>query len=421
MTNSIDLSEREIEILKLVATGVGNKEIARKLSISTNTVKVHLRNIFTKIGVLSRTEATLFAIEHHIVDSPAPPAISTAIPQTFFEKNRLPLLVAGVIIIIGIILFMTLPRSQLDSLTEPTTIPIQRLQELIPLPEGRTGMASAVYENQIYVFSGETSNGLTSESLRYDLKINEWQPISDKPTPVRDSQATLLGEKIYIPGGLSGDQLTSQLEVYDPRSDSWEEKAPIPRPCAGYALATLDGKLYLFGGWDGQDYLDQVYIYDPATDAWLQGANMPTPRAYAKVGVAGGKIYVIGGSNNNGELSVNETYTPNRDRADDQPWMAQSSLPDNQAAYGMQSIGDVLFVVGKSTTGQYSILQFLPQNDEWTYFDEISNTPLGQQFAIAAHQGNLYMIGGLDGIGELSDKMTRYQVIYTVYIPVLNK
>ncbi|HNX46654.1 MAG TPA: response regulator transcription factor, partial [Anaerolineaceae bacterium] len=52
------LSEREIEILKLVGQGKSNKEIAENLFISVNTVKVHLTSVFRKTGVTSRTEAT---------------------------------------------------------------------------------------------------------------------------------------------------------------------------------------------------------------------------------------------------------------------------------------------------------------------------------------------------------------------------
>src|SRR5512137_867688 len=70
-----ELSERELEILKLLATGLSNKEIAAQLFLSPNTVKVHLRNIFAKLGVQSRTEATLVAIQRGYVSVP-----NTAVP-----------------------------------------------------------------------------------------------------------------------------------------------------------------------------------------------------------------------------------------------------------------------------------------------------------------------------------------------------
>ena len=57
------LSEREIEILKLVASGKSNQSIADQLSISENTVKYHLKNILQKLGVSNRTEAVTIAMQ----------------------------------------------------------------------------------------------------------------------------------------------------------------------------------------------------------------------------------------------------------------------------------------------------------------------------------------------------------------------
>ena len=61
------LSEREAEVLRLVAAGRTNSDIARQLHISVKTVARHVSNIFIKIGVTSRAAATAYAFEHHLV------------------------------------------------------------------------------------------------------------------------------------------------------------------------------------------------------------------------------------------------------------------------------------------------------------------------------------------------------------------
>jgi DNA-binding NarL/FixJ family response regulator len=56
-----ELSERELDVLRLVARGWSNKQIARDLTIAENTVKTHVSTILGKLGVQSRTQAALYA------------------------------------------------------------------------------------------------------------------------------------------------------------------------------------------------------------------------------------------------------------------------------------------------------------------------------------------------------------------------
>ncbi len=67
--NAPKLTERETEVLRLVAKGMSNKEIAADLVIAENTVKNHVRNILEKLQLRSRMEAALYAVREKLVDA----------------------------------------------------------------------------------------------------------------------------------------------------------------------------------------------------------------------------------------------------------------------------------------------------------------------------------------------------------------
>ncbi|WP_229660930.1 response regulator [Marmoricola endophyticus] len=64
------LTARELEVLRLVATGLANRDIAGQLFISENTVKNHVRNILEKLQLHSRMEAVMYAVREKILDLP---------------------------------------------------------------------------------------------------------------------------------------------------------------------------------------------------------------------------------------------------------------------------------------------------------------------------------------------------------------
>jgi DNA-binding NarL/FixJ family response regulator len=66
------LTDRELEVLALLGQGMSNKEIAARLVIADCTVRTHVSNVLGKLGLASRTQAALYAVEHGIAAEPAP-------------------------------------------------------------------------------------------------------------------------------------------------------------------------------------------------------------------------------------------------------------------------------------------------------------------------------------------------------------
>lgn len=74
------LTDRQVEVLRLLATGLSNKQIARRLNLSPRTAEHHVQDIYTRLGVSSRAPAALFAMEHNLL-GPAGGLAATLMPK----------------------------------------------------------------------------------------------------------------------------------------------------------------------------------------------------------------------------------------------------------------------------------------------------------------------------------------------------
>ena len=419
------LSEREVEILRLVATGASNKEIARQLSISTNTVKVYVRNIFAKIGVQSRTEAAYRAIQDGLIEGgPALEYASTGITRTDIAHHRRNLWITG---LVGILLLAAIAGAswrRFQGRPQPTqnqpVESISRWKGLAPLPEARAGLAAAALDGRVIVIGGETEVGISAEVDSYDPAADRWVRLPDKPTAVADIQAAVIGGLIYVPGGRVADgSVTDVLEVFDPSTRDWGQAAPVPQAVSGYGLATHEGRLYLMGGWDGQAVLASGYSYNPDTDVWSALTPMPTARAFAGAAVAGGVLYVIGGSDGNIPLAATEHLPLGASgTAGSMKWSAGTPLPEPRSGMAVISAADILYLIGAdSLPPPRGVLELLPGQDRWTPLEDLP-VPGWSGFGAARLGPHIILVGGtLDG--RPTDQVASFQAIYSVLIPAV--
>ena len=439
-----ELSERELEILKLVATGVSNKEIAQKLFISSNTVKVHLRNIFTKIGATSRTEAAMYAVRIGLVES-----TSTLIPSDVIsyqspinqpisangtevladyslrrsQKIKRSMIYLGILVLlisISILALVYLPKNDnpANPLVSPTSTPRVQWFQLPGLPTPRQGLAVINYDNQIYAIAGETAEGISNVVERFNPQANSWTALSSKPTKVTDVSAVSIGGLIYVPGGkLASGLPTNVTEIYDPQSNQWSPGTSLPKPLSAYALSVFEGRIYLFGGWDGKEVVNDSYVFDFHNNTWSTLPSMPTARAYSGAVVVDGNIYVIGGWNGQNALTTNEVYQPSV-LDEGSRWTQAPPLPFGQYGMGIANLANIIFVIGGAQQNHnLATIALIPEETDWVKIDN----PLenGWSFLGATTIGTrLYALGGKTGEG-LTNQMWSYQAVFTISLPIV--
>jgi DNA-binding CsgD family transcriptional regulator len=324
MTNDAQISEREREILALVATGATNQQIALQLNISVNTVKVHLRNIFSKIGVVSRTEATVYAMRNGLVsmrDSsaealvavlPEPPELAAAdqpqaaTPAEAAASELTPQPSAEV----APPQSAPLPPAEVAPPAPPpqteATPPAARLRAWLPFIVifGLIAAIIIVIAMPLLGQSGAAPDGTAAPAPFATSPAGEtairsrWTPLAPLPTP-RDHFAAAafdLQQEIYIFGGAEAGEVSASIDRYDPLNDLWVAIGEKPLPVQHASAVTLRGKIYLPGGEDAAGVVhDSMEIYDPRERIWSEGPPLPAPRSRYTLVSWDGQIYLIGG------------------------------------------------------------------------------------------------------------------------------
>ncbi len=441
------LSEREMEVAALLVTGASNSDIARSLVISPHTVKVHLRNIFEKLQVNSRTEASLVLVQHGwvIVPGVEVPMIEVAAPPepaplpdvgpVLASWQRTYLLVA---MLVTLLLFAAprvvgLSQAPANLLSDanrgegaPVAIRLEPRWELrTPLQQSLMRHAMVAEDNRLYIFGGEQAGGqISADAFAYDLVTNEWQPIAPLPQPLSNLAATVEpGGRIFVAGGSTpvedGEQstlLSDQLLEYDPVLNLWRTVATLPYPVAGPALVADDANVYLIGGWDGSEMRDEIWRYDmaaPDRQEWEMLGHLERARAFLGAVVVGGEIYIVGGYDGQRELDLAEVYAPG---AGVRRLLPSMSAP--RGGLGLVYDGLGIYALGGGWTQPVNTQERLDlATDTWSNFP---SPVLGEwrNMGAAATNGLIHMTGGWSG--DYLDIHLQYQSSFRSLLPVIN-
>ncbi len=420
------LTERELEVVRLLSTGAGNKEIAAQLHLSPNTVKVHLRNIFTKLEAQSRVEVTMIAVRNGWVvpvtelageQATAPTHAKPADAASQSAPTTTPVEIA------------TLPQAAADA---PSSVPLVAANTNAPevaIPAGSaeqpasTDKARAAAEGQPAQPTDTPSEApATPESdqavARTTARAAVPVPVAPNPQPlpalpiwrrvliiatllfvVLGSLASLpaLGRNASGSGAdgtdlIDNNTLTSDL-LAPGEATRWYLRGALPAARARSAAATVGGLVYVIGGESNQTASGDVLVFDPRNNTWTPlDTPKPTPAWNSTAAAIGQLIYVAGGTTANGiatdRLEVFDTAA--------NVWQSLKPLPTPMTGHSMAALNGKLYVFGDKSSNPATVDSFAYDiaGDTW---HPIAPMPTPRSLSgAAAFDDRIYVIGGYD-------------------------
>ncbi len=409
------LTERELEVLKLLATGVSNKEIAAQLFLSPNTIKVHLRNIFTKLEVQTRTEATLVAVRNGWIalaetdvaaSATTPSAVSGAVASAAASANDA----------------ATRPINP-DIDQSPEHWDVNAIPTANPQPDQAIQPIASVAidpdETRRITVAEQAPRNIEDALVILGKSTPQTAPVPVAPNPQLLPPLSLRRRLLLVGAGLltlvfmvialrpqptitaTEENLSAggPIMVAMPQSTHWVARSTVRTARTGSVAVAAEGRVYVIGGQTDTGLSDEVLLYTPRQNTWDDvNAPKPTPVFGAGGAAIGKRIYVLGGIAANGQPSRQFEMLDLNGNA----WTALRDLPNAISGHAVSAAQNKLYVFGGRVNGAISAAArvFDPNTEAWADLPPMP-TPRAQA-AAAAINDQIYVVGGSDGQQELT-------------------
>lgn len=422
MTNNettSQLSDRELEVLEKIATGSTNKQIAQELVLSVHTVKVHVRNIHSKLGVSSRTEAAMLALQEGLITIPGINDTESTVKEESDEDED------------------DDAEADVENATEPTSPNADSAAGAFqsdgklarPLPSEHADRDVGAPGRQLRPSAAAPPE--TTETVEPAVSQPQPAAATPPPEPIAPQPTTYLQTKpqpaslswwqqLYLAGAVLvalgvaiGPVLpaASEPEIYLPPAKSslnffptpvpttvpplpanWFPRAPLRSERAALALVAYQDQLFAIGGIGSDNQATPlIESYTPTTDQWAVLATKPTATANIMAAILDDKVYVPGGCDNEGQaVDQLQIYDPA-----DNSWQEGASLPEPRCAYGLVAFQDQLYLFGGWDGQDFrgTVFIFSPKTNEWHLLDQPMPEIKGYM-GTAILNNQIYVVGG---------------------------